>query len=157
MWKLSSIWASQSRQKNCSFTPTLEDLSIQANHATVALNNKIELSKLPMRLLVNIFNYQIVPILLYGSEVWGPCIDVFTSWGKTNVGCTLTQYLKRILGCNIMMSVEIGARPLLTQVIKRVILYLTDVKKHHSSIVWNPKQYYTKFLFIPWQILPRWE
>ena len=53
---------------------------------------------------------------------------------------THTQYLKRILGCNyntsnIMTRGEIGARPLLVQVIKKVILYTDNVQKPNSSIV----------------------
>ena len=91
--------------KNCSFTPTLEDQSIRAHRAIAALNNKIKLSRLPSRLAVNIFNSQIAPILLYGSEVWGPYIDNdFTSWDRNKVEQTHTQYLKRILGCNYNTS-----------------------------------------------------
>ena len=115
--------------KNCSFTPTLEDLSIRAKRAIAALNNKI------------ILNSQIAPILLYGSEVWGTYIgNDFTSWDKNKVEQTHTQYLKRILGCNynisnIMTRGEIGARPLLVQVIKRMILYTNNVKKRNYSTV----------------------
>jgi hypothetical protein len=36
--------------KNCSFSATLEGLSIKANRAIYALNNKIKISKLPTKL-----------------------------------------------------------------------------------------------------------
>ena len=42
--------------KNCSFMPTIEELSIKANRAIYALNSKINISKLPIRLALNIFN-----------------------------------------------------------------------------------------------------
>ena len=72
--------------KNCSFTPMIQDLSTRANRAIAALNNKIKLSTLPTRLAVKIFNSQIVPILLYGSEVWGPYADNdFASWDKNSI------------------------------------------------------------------------
>ena len=126
---------------NCSFTPTIDDLSIRANRAIAALNDKIKLSKLPIRLAIKIFNSQIAPILLYGSEVWGPYVDNdFSSWDKNSVERAHTQYLKRILGCsyntsNIMTRGEIGVRPLLVQVIKRLVLYTANIKKRTSSIV----------------------
>ena len=56
--------------KNCSFSPTIEDLSLKANRAIFALNNKIKISKFPRRLAIKLFNSLIIPILLYGSEVW---------------------------------------------------------------------------------------
>ena len=55
--------------KNCSFSPSIEDLSIRANRAIYALNNKVKLSKLPTKLALKLFSAQIKPILLYGSEV----------------------------------------------------------------------------------------
>ena len=87
--------------KNCSFTPTVEDLSTKANRAVFALNNKIKLSMLPIRLALKIFNSQIIPILLYGSEVWGPYTDYdYATWDKDKIERVHTQFLKRILGCN---------------------------------------------------------
>ena len=127
--------------KNCSFNHTLEDLSIRANRAIAALNNKIKLSKLPTRLAIKIFNSQIAPILLYGSEVWGPYVDNdYTSWDKNSIERTHTQFLKRILGCNyhtsnVMTRGEVGVRPLIVQVIKRVILYTNNIKKRNLSTV----------------------
>ena len=50
--------------KNCSFLPTIENLSTRANRAIFALNNRIKISKLPIKLAVKVFNSQIVPILL---------------------------------------------------------------------------------------------
>ena len=72
--------------KNCSFSKTLDDLSIKANRAIFALNNKFKISKLPIRLALKIFQAQIIPILLYGSEVWAPYENFdFINWDKTKI------------------------------------------------------------------------
>lgn len=126
--------------KNCSFTPTSEDLSTRANRAIYALNNKIKISKLPVRLAKKIFDSQIAPILLYGAEVWGPYLDYdFKEWDGTKIEQVQTQFLKRVLGCNIQTSNimsrgEVGARPLLVEIIKRVILYHNKIVTRNSSI-----------------------
>ena len=57
---------------NCKFNATLEDLSMKANRALFAVKNNAKFSKIPTETVLKIFNSQIVPILLYGSEVWGP-------------------------------------------------------------------------------------
>ena len=70
--------------KNCSLINTMVDLSIKAKRAIFALNNKIKISLLPPRLAIQIFTTQIVPILLYGAEVWGPYLNFdFTKWEKS--------------------------------------------------------------------------
>ena len=62
----------------------MTDLSIKAKQAIFALNNKIKISLLPPQLAIQIFNTQIVPILLYGAEVWGPSLNFdFTKWKKS--------------------------------------------------------------------------
>ena len=57
--------------KNCSFQKTIDDLSVKASRAIFAIRSKLKLSQIPVKLAIKIFNAQIVPILLYGSEVWG--------------------------------------------------------------------------------------
>ena len=102
--------------KKCSFLPTIEDLSTKATRAIFSLNNSIKLSKLPTKLAVKVFYSQIAPILLYGSEVWGPYIDQnFIEWDKNKIERVHTQYIKRILGCNYntsnnMTRGELGTR-----------------------------------------------
>ena len=127
--------------KNCSFLPTIDDLSTKANRAIFALNNKIKISLIPPKLALKIFNAQIVPILLYGSEVWGPCMDYdYGNWDKTKIERTQTLFLKRLLGLsysttNNMVRGEVGARPLIVQIIKRVISYIGNIKTRNSSLV----------------------
>ena len=128
-------------QKNCSFSPNIDDLSTKANRAIFALNNKIKISQISPKLALKIFNAQIVPILLYGSEIWGPYMDYdYVNWDKTKIERTQTQFLKRLLGCNYgtsnnMTRGEVGVRPLIVQVIKRVISYVGSIKQRTSSLV----------------------
>ena len=125
----------------CSFTPTIEDLSTKANRAIFALNNTIKLSRLPTKLALKLFYAQISPILLYGSEVWGPYINQnYTDWDTNKVERVHTQYLKRILGCNYhtsnnMTRGEVGSRPLLVDIIKRVVNYTKNIETRPTSTV----------------------
>ena len=127
--------------KNCSFSPTIDDLSTKTNRAIFALNNKVKISLMPPKLALKIFNAQIVPILLYGSEVWGPYMDYgYDNWDKTKIERTQTLFLKRLLGLsysttNNMVRGEVGVRPLIVQVIKRVISYIGNFKIRNSSLV----------------------
>ena len=107
--------------------PTLEDLSLKANRAIHALNNKIKLSMIPTSLALKLFQTQIAPILLYGSEVWEPYMEYdYKNWDKSKIEMVHTQYPKRILGCsyqtsNIMANGELGLQPLIIHIIKRVV------------------------------------
>ena len=125
----------------CSFAPTLVDLSIKANRAIFALNNTIKLSTLPTKLALKLFYSQISPILLYGSEVWGPYVNQkYTDCDTNKVERVHTQYLKRILGCNYstnnnMIRGEVGSRPLIVDIIKRVVNYTKDIENRPTSTV----------------------
>ena len=133
-----TIWA-----KDCSFKIAMDDLSIKANRAIFALKNKIKLSKLPIKLAIKLFRSQIVPILLYGSEVWGPYMNFdYATWEKTVTERVQTQFLKRVLGCNFQTSnymtwSDTGCRPLITLIIKRYISYFKCVKERRSSLCYD--------------------
>ena len=126
--------------KNCNFSNTLLDLSTKAKKAIFALNNKIKLSLIPVELSLKIFASQIAPILLYGSEVWGPYLNTdFNTWEKGETEKTHTQFLKRILGCNIQTSnimtrAEVGRRPMLTDIIIRNSMYIRHVRESPKSL-----------------------
>ena len=127
--------------KNCNFLPTLDDLSLRANRALFALNSKYKMSKLPKRLAIKIFKSVITPILLYGSEVWGPFMDYnYQTWKSSKTERVQTQFIKRLLGCctqtsNLMARGEVGARPLLLDIIKRVIGYTNSITQRPMSTV----------------------
>ena len=80
--------------KNCSFSPTLDHLCVKAHRVIYALNSKIKISKYPIKLALKLFNTLIKPILLYGSEVWGPYTDFdYITWEKSIIERTHTQFL----------------------------------------------------------------
>ena len=87
---------------NCKFNATLEDLAMKANRALFAIKGNATFSKIPTETILNIFNSKIVPILLYGSKVWGPYINAdYDSWDKTKIEQTQTLFLKRALSCTL--------------------------------------------------------
>ena len=108
--------------------------------AILSLNNKIKLSRLPLWLSLKIFNSQIKPILLYGSEIWGAYGNYdFSNWEVTTTERTNTQFLKRILGCNIqspniMVRGEVGERPLLVDIIIRSTNYIKHVTLNNGTL-----------------------
>ena len=129
--------------KNCSFSPTLDHLCVKANRVIYALNSKIKISKYPIKLALKLFNTLIKPILLYGSEVWGPYTDFdYITWEKSIIERTHTQFLKRVLGCNfqtsnIMTRGEMGVRPLLMDINMKVVTYMNNIHKIQQSIVYT--------------------
>ena len=129
--------------KNCSFQSVMDDLSVKANKAIFALKNKIKLSRLPVKLAIKIFKSQIVPILLYGSEVWGPYMNLdYCTWDKTATERVQTQFLKRVLGCNLQTSnnmarADTGCRPLITIIIQRFISYFKSVQNRKSNLCYD--------------------
>ena len=66
---------------------------------------------------------QIQPILLYGAEVWGPYVFTdLSNCEKSETEEVHTQFLERILGCdirtsNIMTRTELGRRPVTCNII----------------------------------------
>ena len=84
--------------KHCGFSHTIKDLRTKANRAIFALNNKIKLSQLPTKLAIKVFNTQINPIVLYGSEVWAPYSGYnYENWDTCETERCHTQFLNRNL------------------------------------------------------------
>ena len=69
-----------------SFQPAMRDLSDKANRAIFSLNSRYKLNKLPLNIAFKLFGTMIMPILLYGSEVWGAYeynpTKTSDEWGK---------------------------------------------------------------------------
>ena len=133
--------------KNCSFKGTCNDLSIKTKRAIFAVNSKIRLSQIPVKLAIKIFMTQSQPTLLYGAEVWGPYVFTdLNKWGKSEIGKVHTQFLKRILGCdirtsNIMARTELGRRPLICDIIRKSALYIKKAKLNLESLAVQGLEY----------------
>ncbi len=118
---------------NCGFTKALERLYEQARKAFFKLRQlNIRNS---VRTTLILFNSLVLPILLYGCEVWGPCqtanIDISNLYGKCHKipGESLVlQFCKLMLGVNrkasnIAVRGEIGQFPILIYASKHFIKY----------------------------------
>ena len=80
--------------KDCSFKPTLSDLSSKANKAIYSLLSKISVKLIPVNTMLKLFDICIAPILLYGSEVWAPFMNFdWKHWDTTQIEKTHTQCL----------------------------------------------------------------
>ena len=133
--------------KNCSFNATTHDLSIKAKRAIFALSSKIKLSQMPINLALKIFNSQVLPILLYGAEVWGPYMFSGTDkWEKSETEMVHTQFLKRVLGCdihtsNVMTRTELGRMPLFCDIIRKSVMYIKNIKFNPESLAYQALEY----------------
>ena len=94
---------------------------------------------MPPQLLLKIFDAMIVPILLYGAEIWGPGGKYnFDSWDKTDVERIHTSLLKQILGLNrstqnIMVRPEFGRLPLIMDIHARTWQYIKYLKNKSAD------------------------
>ena len=127
--------------KNCSLQCTLNDLSVKANRALFSLKTNLNLLKMPIKLLLKIYDTMVVPILLYGAEVWAAS-GKFTpdKWDKTAIEKQHTSLLKQILGVNrstqnIAIRAEFGRLPLLLNSHARVWNYIKYLRKKPDSFV----------------------
>ena len=64
----------------------------------------------------------------------------YSSWESSKIERVQTQFIKRLMGCsiqtsNLMARGEVGSRPLLLNIIKRVIGYTNSIKQRPDSTV----------------------
>ena len=91
------------------------------------LNSKVRLTQLPVKVALNIFDAAILPILLYGSEIWEPYPSQENiKWESNDIEKVHTQYIKRILGLNrsttnMLVRTEGGRFSLQTKALQRNI------------------------------------
>ena len=111
---------------NCSFAPTLNNLSYKANRAIFAITSKLPFKKAPVRTLFKLFDSCIAPILTYGSEIWAPYFNHdWLEWDTTPIERVHTQFIKRVLGVNrsttnTMARGEVGRHSLQERILKKI-------------------------------------
>ena len=121
----------------------ITDVSIKSKRAIFAIKRKIKLLELPIKVTLNIFVTLITPILLYGSEVWGPfTIFDYNSWDISCIERVHTQFLKQILCCafqssNDMIRAEIGNRPLIISVITRYLSFIQNIQEKKAAMCFD--------------------
>ena len=134
--------------KNCSFTPSLTNLSAKATRAIFAITSKLPIKNSPVRTLLKLFDFCVAPILTYGSEIWAAYSDHdCKSWDQTPIERCHTQFLKRLLGLNrsatnVMVRSELGRHSLQERITKRNLKYIQYIaSKDAHSLVWHALNY----------------
>ena len=134
--------------KNCSFSPSLINLSAKATRAIFALTSKLPIKFAPVRTLLKLFDFCVAPILTYGSEIWAAYLDHdCKSWDQTPIEKCHTQFLKRVIGVNrsttnVMVRSELGRHSLQERITKRNLKYIQYVaSKDAHSLVWHALNY----------------
>ena len=121
--------------KNCSLKGTLLNLSVKANRALFSLKTNLNLMKMPVKLLLKLYDTMILPILLYGAEIWVPSGKyTFESWDKSPTEKEHLSLLKQILGVNRsvqnnMVRAEFGRLPLIYNAHVRAWQYIRYLRK----------------------------
>lgn len=106
---------------NGNFNKCQKKLSDQANKAIYSLLNKCVKMHIPFDMQFELFDKLILPILLYGSEIWG--ISNNTLLDKVQ-----RKFFKQVLGCshstpNCMIYGETGRFPLECTIKCRVLMF----------------------------------
>ena len=79
------------KSRNCTFIPTLTYLGSKANKTIYSLLSRLPIKIDPVKTMLKLFDTCIVPILLYGSEVWASFMN---QWEVTQIEKIHTQFLK---------------------------------------------------------------
>ena len=99
--------------------------------------------KMPVGLVLKLFDTMIVPILLYGAEVWAATGKYLPEkWDRLAIEQEHTQLLKQILDLNrsvqnIVVRADFGRAPLLVEAHGRVWSYIRYLKGKTDSLVKN--------------------
>lgn len=127
------------------FNLAVDDLREKGRRAFYAIKKSSNIN-IPIRIWLKIFKSIIEPIILYGSEVWGPLANQdFEKWDKHPIEILHTEICKSILrvhrntpnnGCRA----ELGQFPLLIRIQKRAIKFYKHLKTS------DPNSYHYKAL-----------
>ena len=140
---------------NGSFNLAIDNLRSQASRAMYSLISKSRRLNLPIDIQLDSYDKTVLPILLYGCEIWGysnvPSIETFH-----------LKFLKMTLGvhiktCNNMVYGELGRFPLEIFIKKRAIGYwariikgkeskLTKVAYNHLFTMYNSNIFKSKWI-----------
>ena len=106
---------------NGSFSKAISKQVLQASKAFYGLLSKIKKLRLPVDLALELFDHLVLPIMLYGCEVWG--------FGNINeLEILHRKFIKILLGLNsctpnVMVYGETGRLPIINHVISRMTTF----------------------------------
>ena len=135
-------------KKNCTFVPALKALRIKATRALYAIKGKVNISQLPIRVALKLFDALIKPILLYASETWEPFLNYsYEKWDYEEIEKVHLHFIKQIMGVNrsttnILVRGDINRHCLQLDILKRNIKYLRYInEKDDNTIVKQAYRY----------------
>ena len=102
---------------------------LKARRSIVASKRYLDFNKLPISTCNKLFDTLCLPILLYGSEIWGAYDDMnIKKWEKDAVERLHTQFYKYILGLNkrapnVVARNETGRLSLKLNILLRIIKF----------------------------------
>ena len=110
-------------------------------------------NNIPLNIYIKLFNYQVLPILLYSSECWGAYLhksiskcgltDAVLFKSKDIIEKLHTKFCKLILqmpknATNIACKAELGRYPLLLNISKRIMSYYNNIiSKPDNTLVYK--------------------
>ena len=137
---------------NCNFDNAIAKQISQARAAMFALLEKARFLKLPIDICLDLFEKCVVPILLYGSEVWG-----YSNFDQIEV--FHRSFLKILLKVykftpNVCVYGELGQFELRNKVYVRMISYWAKLKfcetRKLSKCMLNLSMYNNRLKSCPW-------
>ena len=116
---------------NGKFTKAILDRIIPARKAMYSLNSKAVRLQLPPDIQIDLFDKMVLPILFYGSEVWG-----YTNIEPLEI--FYRKFLRRVLGVhkttpNCMVYGETGRYPVARLIYSRMIGFWVKVSEGKAS------------------------
>ena len=107
------------------FNKAINKQAQQGKKAFYALLNKVKILRLPVDLALELFDYLVLPVMLYGSEVWG-----YSNIEQLEV--LHRKFIKIILGIkhntpNCMVYGETGKMPVRIKVQGRMVNFYTRI------------------------------
>ncbi|KAG5841106.1 hypothetical protein ANANG_G00196080 [Anguilla anguilla] len=117
-----------------SFGLAVNALKEKACRAFYAIKRRFHKTNIPIRIWLKIFDCVIQPIMLYGSEIWGPLSQQdYTKWEKHPAETLHAEFCKNILQVhsnapNNACRAELGRFPTLIQIQKRALNFIEHLK-----------------------------
>ncbi len=112
----------------------IEDLSFRAKRALMAVNNNVKkINVFDPAVYFKLFDTQIAPILLYGSEVWG--VKRYDAIESVHLVACKTFLNVGLQTPNVIVYGECGRYPLYIKALVRAIKYWLKLTEMHSDMI----------------------
>ncbi|XP_077861686.1 uncharacterized protein LOC144342321 [Saccoglossus kowalevskii] len=141
-------------QSNGKFTEARQNMVDKANRALYAMLRHIP-PECNCKTFIYLFRTCILPVLIYGSEIWGIEVLDENKWDKTTSEKLHLKFCRNILGlnkfgANLACRAELGCFPLLIDTKKNLIKYWLRIQGLPDKCL-TKQAYYEQMKFnLPW-------